>query len=89
MVEIIFCERKKLKVKDFALLVANSDEKIYALSQKFQKYKDEITGKKIFCGALVVGGVGRRREVEWGRRRWREEEVEGGGGAPRWRPPLR
>ena len=26
--EIIFCERKKLKVKDFALFVANSDEKI-------------------------------------------------------------
>ena len=26
-----FCERKKLKVINFALFVANSDEKIYAL----------------------------------------------------------
>ena len=35
--EIIFCERKKLKVKDFTLFVVNSGEKIYELSQKISE----------------------------------------------------
>ena len=57
MTEIIFCERKKLKVKDFALFVANLNEKIYAHSQKISKYKDEITGKKMIVLSPAVKGT--------------------------------
>ena len=51
--EIIFCERKKLKVKDFALFVAN----IYALSRKISKIQRRDNGKKLFCGALPASGT--------------------------------
>ena len=52
MTEIIFCERKKLTVKDFDLFVANSDEKFYALSRKIIKIQRFDNGEKLFCGAL-------------------------------------
>ena len=51
---MIFCERKKLKVSLF--LLQTQTKKVMHFHGKFQKYKDEVTGKKIFFWS--PGGVG-------------------------------